>query len=495
MFWAEREPSPRFGHLYERNRPATPESSCVSVAVENSVVTALTERLESDFRSFSLDLSWTTTLLTCTAAYVHRISGATQFALGVPIHNRETDADRGVIGPLVDVFPVDVLVETDDTFHSLHRRVSRSLNRTLRYARPGTAPSGADIEAVVNVIPEHAVERFGSFDTSSQRVHAGAADSNHLLRVQFDRSQGFNLSLDLNHRAVDRQHHQMAVGHFGAVLEAMSKNPEALIGTVDILGARERSSIEAWGQGSERLQPTSHIIDSLAAALDGNESIVLESLAENHVAAPSLTGNDLWRWVNHVAASLQRDGVEPSSRVAVEMHRSADAVVALLAIARLRRLLCTDRSRPAGRPSFTPHRTSRLRPDSSVDPRAADRRGRSPRTGRAVSRRRGIPALHLGLDRGTEGRSDQSSWSCRLPPVRDRSAISTPGEQPVVPLFSALTFDLTVTSLFLPLVAGGRMIVVEGDGPTAVRRGRRVPRGHVVQGHPVPCRDAHAPPA
>ena len=36
-----------------------------------------------------------------------------------------------------------------------------------------------------------------------------------------------------------------------------------------------------------------------------------------------------------------------------------------------------------------------------------------------------------------------------------------PTDRPlVVPLFSALTFDLTVTSLFLPLVAGGRLVVI-----------------------------------
>ncbi|MEZ5230999.1 MAG: hypothetical protein R2710_31275 [Acidimicrobiales bacterium] len=36
-------------------------------------------------------------------------------------------------------------------------------------------------------------------------------------------------------------------------------------------------------------------------------------------------------------------------------------------------------------------------------------------------------------------------------------------------LFTALTFDLTVTTLFAPLLAGGRLVVIDADGPAAVR--------------------------
>ena len=51
-------------------------------------------------------------------------------------------------------------------------------------------------------------------------------------------------------------------------------------------------------------------------------------------------------------------------------------------------------------------------------------------------------------------------------PLRIRFAVEsyrTPGERIVVPLLSELTFDLTVTSVFLPLVAGGRLVVISDD--------------------------------
>ena len=66
---------------------------------------------------------------------------------------------------------------------------------------------------------------------------------------------------------------------------------------------------------------------------------------------------------------------------------------------------------------------------------------------------KGVPINHLGLARYTE--------------FAAASYVDETGP-PVVALFTALTFDLTVTSLFLPLLTGGRMVVVREDGPAGL---------------------------
>jgi amino acid adenylation domain-containing protein len=66
---------------------------------------------------------------------------------------------------------------------------------------------------------------------------------------------------------------------------------------------------------------------------------------------------------------------------------------------------------------------------------------------------KGVPITHQGL-------ADYITFAAH--------AYVAPGERTVAALFSALTFDLTITSLFVPLVTGGRTVVIGPDGPTGL---------------------------
>ena len=67
---------------------------------------------------------------------------------------------------------------------------------------------------------------------------------------------------------------------------------------------------------------------------------------------------------------------------------------------------------------------------------------------------KGVPITHRGLARYLEFA---------------RAHYVTEGGAPVVPLFSALAFDLTVTSLYLPLLAGGELVVIREEGTAGLR--------------------------
>ena len=95
------------------------------------------ERLAGDLAMISTDLGWTVLLVTAAAAYLHRVSGADRFSIGLPVHNRTDAATRQIVGPVMEVFPVDVAVEPDDTYRDLHRRVGRAVMSTLRHAAVG----------------------------------------------------------------------------------------------------------------------------------------------------------------------------------------------------------------------------------------------------------------------------------------------------------------------------------------------------------------------
>ena len=205
-YWRARASAPGIGRLYQPVRtPGACFGTATRVPLERDTLDALRSRLDSDFALISEELAWSTLLVTATAAYVHRVAGVARFSVGLPVHNRSDPAARDLIGPVMEVFPVDVSVEADDTYRSLHKRVGRAVMKTLRHAVPGTAPQ-PDYEVVVNVIPNVTLGTFGSFETDTRWIHAGAADAGHLLRVQLSAygPDGLGLALDVNHAAAER---------------------------------------------------------------------------------------------------------------------------------------------------------------------------------------------------------------------------------------------------------------------------------------------------
>ena len=87
---------------------------------------------------------------------------------------------------------------------------------------------------------------------------------------------------------------------------------------------------------------------------------------------------------------------------------------------------------------------------------------------------KGVPITHRGL-------TDYLDFA--------RDAYVDPNRPPTAALHSRLVFDLTVTTLFLPLLCGGRIIVFERDGLAGIPQHRL---GHTVvhQGlecRPLPC--------
>ena len=461
LHWAVRPPAPRIGQLYERQQPPTSSSTRVPVPVDHELAAALDALTLGRFRSMSTDLSWTTILLCTTAVQLHRISGADRFAIGVPVHNRSRPGARDLLGPLVEVYPVDIVIEPDDSFAVLHRRISRSLNQTLRHAEPGTAPAGTDIEVVVNVIPTVELSTFGSHPAHVEWIHPGASDANHLMRVQLARFGPPQLVLDLNHGASSEQRTARVAAHSARILREMAEEPDAHIGGFSLLTPDERIALDSWGDGPTA-EPAVHVIDRLALALRDRHDIAIVD------GSTSWSGRELWTRVERLAATLQTGGIGPGDRVAIEMRRSAEAVVAILATMRAgASYVPIDPEQPATRRDDLIERagcTITLR-DGSGSPvagttlqpveRSLDAEAYLLFTSGSTGEPKGVPISHRGL-------AGYLAFAVEH--------YVSPDDRPVVPLFSALTFDLTVTSLFLPLLTGGRSVVFGEDGPVAMQR-------------------------
>ena len=135
--WASRQAADRIGRLYRQTDGSRPESDRVFLPLDADRRARLDAAIEGPYRMLSPDLAWSTLLLAVAGVHIARVSGATTMVLGMPVHNR-TDADaRTIIGPMMEVFPVDLSIDLDATFADVHASVARSVMETLRHAQTG----------------------------------------------------------------------------------------------------------------------------------------------------------------------------------------------------------------------------------------------------------------------------------------------------------------------------------------------------------------------
>ncbi len=497
--WDRRAGAPRLGALYRDARddaesagdtpggdtpsqqPAT--ASRLALDVDDEMLSQIHTRFEDQYRMLSPDLSWTVLLTTVTALYLHRVSGAEHFAIGLPVHHRNTPATRRLIGPTMEVFPVDITIEPDDSHHSLHQRVARAVLDTLRHAAPGTSPK-PDYEAVVNIIPRAEQDQFGPYAASTSWVHPGAIDASHLLRVQLTRyheGYGYEFALDLNHRGADVTHRQRAAAHYITVLDRVVNHPDQPIGDYAIITDEEAEIHHRWGHRMAAGVVPHSILPVLLDRLVSSHDIVLEETGgaesdggqEGIDSGRSWTGPELRSWILATARWIEGRGVEPGDRVAVELPRSPEALVAIMAtLAVGASFVPLDPAQPSARRRRLVKRAGcRLVLNSveeigvqakdpidhdggefAVSPHGDDEAYLLFTSG-STGEPKGVPITHQGL-------ADYITFAAH--------AYVAPGEQMVAALFSALTFDLTITSLFVPLVTGGRTVVIGPDGPTGL---------------------------
>ena len=458
-YWRSRPAASGIGQLYRAARSTETTADHLPLGLEEADWAAIASRFEGPYRMFSEDLAWSALLITAASVHLHRIAGADEFSIGMPVHNRVDERTRGLIGPLMEVFPVDVGVDPGDTYASLHGRVAKSILTTIRYAQPGTAPT-PDYEVVVNVVLRGAPGSFGSMPSTTESIHSGAIDSAHLLRVQLKAYGGSpELALDINASGADPAHRQRADEHFETILRAMIADPQASILDVPLPTTAEVEAIESWGDGGPRRSDTPlELVPLLRNRLASRTDLVLEE------GDRSWTGEQLWADIEGVARRLRADGVRAGGRVGLEIPRSADAVIAILAtLVAGGSYVPLDPSQPLARRTRLAERAecvlrltglpSPLDGDPIADVPAGTDEAYLLFTSGSTGEPKGVPITHDGLAGYLEFAAD---------------AYTDPERPPVVALFTALTFDLTVTSLFVPLITGGRTVVIRTDGPAAL---------------------------
>jgi amino acid adenylation domain-containing protein len=411
-------------------------------------------------RALTPDLTWFQLFATALFAFVHRTSGQSSITIGAPVHNRSTATFRRTPGLLMEVYPMGVTVDEGDTFAGIHARVRDAAASMMRSAQPGTmaADTGRRINTVLNFIRAD----FGTFAGLAVRaewLHPGHVDANHDLRLQvhdFDRTGRFTLAFDLSVDTFDADLRAAIPGHFLRVLDAMCEGWEEPIDAVDLLSEPERLEVLAALSG----QPAAGTPEDVVASF-------LRQAAGAPDAVAIVEGAHSWTYaeVEQLSASVAGQ-VRRGSVVGVALPRSMAAVVTFLGVLRAGgAYVPIDPRWPGERIRFIVEDAGCALVVTESDPDLP-----------VPSVSFADMAVHGAQADGTAAPEDlayvlYTSGSTGTPKgvmIERRSlanyiswarAFYGGGRALTFPLFTPLTFDLTITSVFVPLTSGGTVRV------------------------------------
>ncbi len=422
------------------------------------------------YPSISADLSVAAVFASALACTMQRLDGRSEFTIGLPVGNRSDRRRRDLVGPLMELHPVRVVIEPSDTFAMLVGRTLASVIEMLRSSRRDRAAPSADFEMVVNVFRGE-YGTFGPHPVAVSWVRAPHVDPAHSIRLHgFDYGNGFEIELDVNDALRSPGVSGPLDGHVARMVAAILSDPEASVGSVSIATSRDRDALAALTPPPpERRDPTP-VHERVREVLHRSpERIVAED------RAVSVRADEFDVRVERCRAWLRARGVAPGDRVGLRMARSIDVLVAIQAVLRCgAAFVMLDPADPESRhEAIRADAELRLVVDDLDD--LHDGRVGGPGVDRDETRvavgpddiayilytsgstglPKGVPISHRGLADYLDFATD---------------TYCSHGEPPVVALHSALIFDLTITSLFLSFVTGGRVIVFDGDPVVALGR-------------------------
>jgi amino acid adenylation domain-containing protein len=500
-YWKEQlgsEP-PAIELASDRPRPAV---SSFRGAIETlELPAALTCKLKELSQSENATLFMT--LLAAFNVLLYRYTRQEDIVVGCPISGRNQTEIAGLIGFFVNTLALRTDLSGEPEFRELLRRVRAAalgayahqqvpFDKVVDAVQPKRDLSHAPLCQIVFGLRENPVKQYSMGATTFQLLGTHNGTSKFDLTLEAIQSDaGVVLSAEYSTDLFDAPTIRRMLHHYLVLLEAAADKPSTRISQLPLLNAEEQyRAIVEWNRTAAPYpdhlcahqlieQQAARTPDAVAAVFEGQE----------------LTYSELNRKANQLAHHLRRLGAHPESRVALCMTRSLEMIVGVLGIwkagaayvpmdpayprERLEFLLedsgaeivltqeALAATLPAGAAKVVPLDTlwTTLEHEcscSSVVGPAPDNLAYVIYTSGSTGKPKGVLIPHQGL-------VNYLVWC--VDEYRIESGIGAPVQ-------SSISFDLTITSMFAPLIKGGAVhLLSEEQGVGQLSAALRNTRG------------------
>ncbi|QKW22406.1 amino acid adenylation domain-containing protein [Kitasatospora sp. NA04385] len=446
--------------------------------------------------------AWPVLPIAATAAYLQRLTGVPEVVLGLPVTTRLGRTRMAVPGMVSNVLPLRIAVRPQMTVSGLLESVAAELRSVLRHQRYRYEDMRHDLNLQdaderlvgpqVNVMMFDYDLDFGGHPATVHNLSIGPTED--LSVVVYDRADGAGLQIDFDanpdvYTAEELELHQE---RFLALLTALADGGgDRPLGRIALLTEREHDTAPEHRTAAPAV-PERRTVVELVEAQAARTPEAVAVVAED----ARLTYAELDERANRLALHLLDRGAGPGRLVALALPRSAEMIVAVLAVLKTgAAYLPLDPDYPADRLAFM---VSDARPVVVVTrsgtaerlPFAHDDEVRrleldDPATREALDRLDGRDLA--GARAATALRADAPAYV-----IYTSGSTGTPkgvlvphgnvvrlfestrhwfefGPDDVWTMFHSYAFDFSVWEIWGPLLHGGRLVVV----PHAVSRSPR----------------------
>nr|WP_051915528.1 non-ribosomal peptide synthetase [Streptomyces aureocirculatus] len=471
------------------DRPRPPVASHRGDVVEFAIDQRTAEAVEALARGRGATSSMV--LQSALTVLLHALGAGDDIAVGSPIANRTDENLADLVGFFVNTWVLRARLAGNPTFLDLLDQVRATslaaydhqdvpFERLVEVLNPERSTAYAPLVQVVLAWQNFAREDFAlpGLRAGFEPLRGRTAKFDLFLNLAALPGQGVLGHLEYATDLFDRATAEGLAERFVRVVEQLVAEPARRIGAVDVLAREERGTLERWARAGGPGAPVPDLTVDRA----------FEAAVRAHPLRPAVTCGErtlgyaeLNASANRLARLLRGHGAGPGRYVAVALPRSAELVVAVLAILKTgAAYVPVDPGHPADRITYT---LTDARPELVVtDTGFAGRLPDGPRVAL------GDPATEAALaelpghdltaaERGTPG-ADQAAYviytsgSTGRPKgvlVTHRNVLSLMsrtqdlfafGADDVWTMFHSPAFDFSVWELWGPLLHGGRLVAV-----------------------------------